>query len=157
MATKGFVRNIPPLNILGAEDIESVHRGMLEVLWTTGVRMEHERSLKLLESAGCKVDYEQRRVRMPPALVEECIRRAPSSFPLRARDPSRNLMMGGNTLYFAPAPGQHTVDLDTWEPRSPTRNTLPPSPPSPPSGPPKGTNFSRRKLTTPLPPSPPLT
>jgi trimethylamine--corrinoid protein Co-methyltransferase len=121
MGTKGFVRNIPPLNILGAEDIESVHRGMLEVLWTTGVRMEHERSLKLLESAGCKVDYEQRRVRMPPALVEECIRRAPSSFPLRARDPSRNLMMGGNTLYFAPAPGQHTVDLDTWEPRSPTR------------------------------------
>src|SRR5215470_11792765 len=34
---------------------------------------------------------------------------------------------------------------------------LPPSPPSPPSGPPRGTNFSRRKLTQPAPPSPPLT
>src|SRR5712692_10405244 len=33
----------------------------------------------------------------------------------------------------------------------------PPSPPSPPSGPPLGTYFSRRKLTHPLPPSPPFT
>src|SRR3970040_2887911 len=34
---------------------------------------------------------------------------------------------------------------------------LPPSPPSPPLGPPRGTNFSRRKLTQPAPPSPALT
>jgi trimethylamine--corrinoid protein Co-methyltransferase len=121
MTTRGFVRNFAPLNILSEEDVESIHRGMLRVLWTTGVRMEHERSLKVLEAAGCAVDYENHRVRMPPALVEECIRRAPSSFPLRARDPNRSLMMGGNTLYFAPAPGQHTVDLDTWVPRAPTR------------------------------------
>src|SRR2546422_3259934 len=40
---------------------------------------------------------------------------------------------------------------------SASRNTPPPSPPSPPSGPPRGTNFSRRKLTHPAPPSPPLT
>src|SRR5690606_40744980 len=33
----------------------------------------------------------------------------------------------------------------------------PPRPPLPPSGPPAGTYFSRRKLTAPLPPSPPLT
>ena len=32
--------------------------------------------------------------------------------------------------------------------------TLPPRPPSPPLGPPLGTNFSRRKETQPLPPSP---
>src|SRR5437867_5188005 len=34
---------------------------------------------------------------------------------------------------------------------------LPPRPPSPPSGPPNGTNFSRRKDTTPFPPSPAFT
>src|SRR6266850_301092 len=32
--------------------------------------------------------------------------------------------------------------------------TSPPRPPSPPSGPPRGTYFSRRKLTVPLPPFP---
>src|SRR5271169_4018498 len=35
--------------------------------------------------------------------------------------------------------------------------TSPPRPPSPPDGPPRGTNFSRRKATQPLPPSPALT
>src|SRR5438309_9428232 len=33
----------------------------------------------------------------------------------------------------------------------------PPLPPSPPEGPPRGTNFSRRKAMHPLPPSPPRT
>src|SRR6201981_1395682 len=35
--------------------------------------------------------------------------------------------------------------------------TSPPLPPSPPEGPPRGTYFSRRKATQPLPPSPALT
>src|SRR5438105_5973185 len=35
--------------------------------------------------------------------------------------------------------------------------TSPPRPPSPPEGPPRGTNFSRRKATHPLPPSPAFT
>src|SRR5215471_7754842 len=34
---------------------------------------------------------------------------------------------------------------------------LPPSPPSPPLGPPRGTNFSRRKAMQPCPPSPAFT
>ena len=121
MAMKGFVRNFPPLNILSDEDIESVHRGMLRVLSTTGVRMEHQHALDVLESAGCKVDRDINRVYMPPALVEESIRKAPSSFPLLAKDPANSLMMGGNNLYFAPAPGQNTIDLDTLEPRPATR------------------------------------
>src|SRR5262249_18230903 len=37
------------------------------------------------------------------------------------------------------------------------RWTLPPLPPSPPSGPPRGTYFSRRKLTQPAPPRPLIT
>jgi len=121
MAMKGFVRNFPPLNILSDEDIESVHRGMLRVLSTTGVRLEHKRGLDVLEKAGCKVDRNINRVYMPPALVEECIRTAPSSFPLLAKDPANSLMMGGNNLYFAPAPGQNTIDLETFEPRPATR------------------------------------
>src|ERR1700739_3858676 len=35
--------------------------------------------------------------------------------------------------------------------------TSPPRPPSPPEGPPRGTNFSRRKAMQPFPPSPALT
>src|ERR1700730_9419653 len=42
-------------------------------------------------------------------------------------------------------------------PETARRKTLPPSPPSPPSGPPRGTNFSRRKLVLPRPPLPACT
>ncbi|MFB0521284.1 MAG: trimethylamine methyltransferase family protein [Desulfatiglandales bacterium] len=121
MARKGFTCSFRPLEILTEEELEAIHRGTLEVLWVTGVRMEHERALKLLERNGCKVVYDEMRVRIPPALVEECLRRTPSSFHAPARDCKDSLMIGDNTLYLAVAPGQQTVDLDSWEPRAATR------------------------------------
>jgi len=121
MARKGFTRNFRPLEILAEADLEAIHRGTLEVLWGTGVRVEHERALNLMERNGCKVDYDEMRVRIPPALVEECLQRTPSTFHALARDYKDSLMIGGNTLYLAVAPGQQTVDLDTWEPRVATR------------------------------------
>ncbi len=121
MALKGFTRNFKPLEILTNEQVEAIHKGILEVLWVTGMRIEHEKALKLFEENGCKVDYDEMRVRIPPYLVEECLRKAPSSFYTKARDSKNDLMIGGNTLYFSGAPGQQSVDLDTWEPRVPTR------------------------------------
>ncbi len=118
---KGFTRAFKPLEILSEQELEAIHRGSLEVLWVTGVRMEHKRALQLLEKNGCKVDYDEMRVRFPQGLVEECLRKAPSTFHAPARDPKNSLMIGGNTLYLAVAPGQQTVDPDTWEPRPATR------------------------------------
>ena len=118
---RGFTRRFPPLKVLTDEQVEAIHRGTLQVLWTTGVLIEHERALKLFEQNGCKVDYDNWRVRIPPDLVEECLRRAPSSFPAPGRDPSRTLMLGGNTLCLAVAPGHKTVEDRTWEPREATR------------------------------------
>ena len=121
MALKGFTRNFKPLEILTEEQVEAIHRGTLDVLWETGIRFEHERALKVLENNGCKVDYESNRVHFPPGLVEESLRKCPSAFHVKARDPQNNLVIGGNTLYLASSAGMKTVDLDTWEPRVPTR------------------------------------
>ena len=121
MALRGFTRNFKPLEILTEEQVEAIHRGALEVLWVTGVTMEHERALKLLEKNGCKVDHASSRVHFPSGLVEESLRKCPSAFHVRSRDPENSLIMGGNSVYFLPFPGQHTVDLDTWEPRTATR------------------------------------
>jgi len=120
MALKGFTRNFKPLEMLSEEKVEAIHRGVLEVLWITGVRVEQGRALKLLGKNGCKVDYDEKRVRIPPALVEECLRKCPSSFTVKARDSQNNLQIGGNTLYFVQAPGMSSVDLDTWEPKQVT-------------------------------------
>jgi len=46
---RGFTRNFPPLKILTEEQVEAIHRGTLDVFWQTGIRIEHERALKLLK------------------------------------------------------------------------------------------------------------
>ncbi len=117
---KGFTRNIKPLEILTEEQLQAIHRGTLDVLETTGVRVEHDRALDLLAGHGCKVDLKEKRVRIPGYLVEECLRKCPSSFSLKARDTKNNLRFGGNNLYFSNSVGMRTVDLDSWEPRTPT-------------------------------------
>jgi len=121
MAMKGFTRRIKPIEILNDEQFESIHRGTLDVLENVGMRIEHKKALSLLEKNGCHVDHSSRRVKFPPGLVEECLRKAPSSFRVRARDSKNDLIIGGNTVYFGPAPGKQTVDIDTWEPREATR------------------------------------
>ncbi len=114
---KGFTRKFKPLEILTKEQLQAIHRGTLDVLETTGARVEHNRALELFADHHCKVDFEEKRVRIPGYLVEECLRQCPSSFALKARDPEYDLRIGGDTLYFAQNVGMRYVDLDTWEPR----------------------------------------
>lgn len=121
MALAGYVRRFPPLKVLSDEQIERIHQGTLRVLWSTGVHMEHRGALDILARAGCRVDYGAWQVRFPPALVEEALRRCPGTFTIHTRDPKNCLQVGGNALYMLPFPGHHTVDLDSWEPRLPTR------------------------------------
>ncbi|MFC1950683.1 trimethylamine methyltransferase family protein, partial [Chloroflexota bacterium] len=117
---KGFTRKFKPLEILSKEEVETIHRGTLDVLETTGVRIEHNRALELYADHGCKVDFDKKRVRIPGYLVEDCLRKCPSSFTLRARDPKNDLRIGGNNLYFSQSVGMSYVDLDTWETRPAT-------------------------------------
>jgi len=118
---KGFTRNFPPLKILTEEQVQAIHKAVLDVLRETGVRFESERALKDLEKHGCQVDYDLMRVRFPEYLVEEAIRQTPSSHRVKARDTKNDIIFGGDAVYFRNFPGMQTVDLDTWEPRDPTR------------------------------------
>jgi trimethylamine--corrinoid protein Co-methyltransferase len=121
MAIKGFTRKFKALELLNEEQIMALHKAALDVLETTGVRVEQERALKLYEKHGCHVDYGDNRVRIPPSLVEECLRLSPSSYRIKARDPKNDLVMGGNTVYFQPFPGTDAIDRETWETYRPTR------------------------------------
>ena len=118
---KGFMRNFKPLEILGEEKIEAIHTGTLDILQETGISVYNERALKVFKKAGCSVDFETKRVKFPPGLVEECLRKAPSSFRVKARNSKHDLVMGQNNILFFNFPGTDTVDLSTWEPRIPTK------------------------------------
>lgn len=121
MSMKGFVRNFKPLKLLSDQQVEEIHKSTLELLQRTGLRFDSERALDLFEENECKVDRDTNRVKFPPDLVEECLRKTPSSFYFKARDPKSDLMIGGNTTYFCSFPGMQTVDLETWEPRTATK------------------------------------
>jgi trimethylamine--corrinoid protein Co-methyltransferase len=116
----GFTRSFPPLEMLTPEEMESIHRGALYVLEKTGMGIGHPGALKQLADAGCSVDVEAERVRFPAWLVEDCLRKVPTHFRLRARNPEQDLMVGGDTFYFMQGMGMQYLDLETWETRPAT-------------------------------------
>ncbi len=61
---KGFLRVIEP------EQMERLHRGTLEVLERTGLRIQGEFLLRALADVGCRVDFAARRAWFKPELVE---------------------------------------------------------------------------------------
>lgn len=120
---KGFTRNFRPFEVLPEEQVDATWRAVLEILERTGLKFEVDtpKALKIFDRGGCKVDYDAKMVKFGPGLVEECLRKCPPSFTLEARDPKDDLIIGGNTVYFRPGPGMWYLDLDTFEPRLPTR------------------------------------
>ena len=120
---RGFRRRFKPFDVLSTGDIDAIEAGVLEVLERVGLKFDVDRlkSLHLFDEAGCHVNFEEKIVRFPPGLVQDCIRKCPSSFRVEARDPNNDLVIGGNTVYFQPGPGMWYLDIDTMEPRFPTR------------------------------------
>ncbi|MCL6088399.1 MAG: trimethylamine methyltransferase family protein [Actinobacteria bacterium] len=117
---KGFTRNFEPLRILRENQVEQIHKASLNVLEETGFLFDSVKALKLLEENGCKVDYNTKIAKIPSTLVEDCIRRTPSCFHVRARDPKMSIMFGANTTYFFNSAGARYTDIDTGEVTMPT-------------------------------------
>ncbi|MFC2030270.1 trimethylamine methyltransferase family protein [Chloroflexota bacterium] len=122
MGQTGFSLEVKPLEILAAEQVEELHHSTLQVLWETGVRIESEWALDFLEKHDCRVDRESMRVRFPEELVNECLGRVPGTFRVRARDAKHDLVFGGSVLHFSHGSGMQTIDLDTFELRTPTKD-----------------------------------
>jgi len=93
------------------KDLQQIHEGILRVLETVGIDFYYEPAVDLLAKAGCKTDG--RRVFFPPKLVEEQIAKAPPQFTLYARDPAKNVTIGGDNIVYIPcygAPVAHNLD-----------------------------------------------
>jgi trimethylamine--corrinoid protein Co-methyltransferase len=115
MGFKVFRRKIKPIDILTEEELEAIHLGSLTVLENVGVVFHHEKALKLLEQSGCEVDWKKKCVKIPTSVVEEALRKCPSSFVIKSRDPKSNVTVGGNILCFSEAPGMDAVEIGSWE------------------------------------------
>lgn len=93
-------RSFPPVDLATEEEIEAIHRTSLQILSEIGMDFLLPEARRLLGEAGARVDPDSNRVRFDAKLIEESIATAPSEFTLHARNPDRNLRMGGNSVAF---------------------------------------------------------
>ncbi|NNL73859.1 MAG: trimethylamine methyltransferase family protein [Silicimonas sp.] len=97
-------RNIPNLDILNAEALEIIETNAETILEEIGVNfVENPEALKRWKEAGA--DVEGDRVHIPRGLARELCKTAPSSYVQHARNPERNVTIGGNSLVLAPVYG----------------------------------------------------
>jgi trimethylamine--corrinoid protein Co-methyltransferase len=90
----------------------------MEVLERVGVEIHSEQALEVAKSAGAYVDGN--RAKFPAALVEKCIRSAPSRVVLCDRNGNRKMMLEGNRSYFGTGPTTiYTIDPITGERKVP--------------------------------------
>ncbi|HXW20293.1 MAG TPA: trimethylamine methyltransferase family protein [Roseiarcus sp.] len=94
-------RAFAAVDLLSADELEAIHRASLAVLKEIGMDFLHPEAKAILKAAGADVDASSDRVRFDPALVESQIGKAPRQFTLHARNPARNLVIGGAFAAFA--------------------------------------------------------
>ena len=92
-----------PTKVVSDDQVEHLHRSSLALLSDTGMRVLHDGARRILAEAGCVVD--DLMVRFDPEMVEAAIALAPHSFTLRARNPARDLTIGGKHLVFTSVGG----------------------------------------------------
>jgi len=89
-----------PLEILSVDQLERIHKASMKILEEIGVEFLDGETLDIWRSAEALVDKENQRVRIERKLVEEALKTVPPSFTLQARNPDRNVTVGGNHINF---------------------------------------------------------
>ncbi|MFL5776368.1 MAG: trimethylamine methyltransferase family protein [Chloroflexota bacterium] len=94
-----------PIEILSTDEVETLHRASLRILAEIGVEVLGDRALDTLARTGATVDRDSRRVTMESAQVEELVAKAPPTFQLHARNPSKTLTFGDGHVVFSAVGG----------------------------------------------------
>jgi len=109
------------INTLTRDDLEQIHAATLDVLQSTGIYVDHDEALRILEKGGCRVNKKTKVVRFPQHLVNQAMDQCPSHILLAGRDPEHDFMMGGRKVGFTPfGTGALTQDIETNEIREST-------------------------------------
>ena len=89
-----------PLEVVSPDAIEKIHDASLRVLEEIGIDFLLPQARQLLRAAGADVKEGEERIRLDRGMVEEFVAKVPPEFTLHARNPTRNLRVGGNNLNF---------------------------------------------------------
>jgi trimethylamine---corrinoid protein Co-methyltransferase len=107
-----------PYDVLSSQEITLIHQTSMRLLENVGVVFPNEEALTAFKQHGAKVDGQ--RVYLTEAQVLGALKTVPAQFTLMARNPQRNVVVGGGEAVFAPGYGApFLVDAETGK-RAPT-------------------------------------
>ena len=107
------VNNYAPLEVLRQDQVEKIHQASLDLLENHGLKVLHDGARDLLASAGAEVNHDTGMVRFDRGMVMERVEMAPAEATLHARNPAKNIRLGGNHLAFSSIGGPaYCHDLD---------------------------------------------
>jgi trimethylamine--corrinoid protein Co-methyltransferase len=99
------------IEVLSADQVETIHVSALKVLAEIGMRVLDENARSRFRQAGAEVNGET--VRLDPALVLSLLKHVPREFTLAARNRARDLYFGGSDCVFAAVGGPaYVMDND---------------------------------------------
>ncbi len=118
----GLKRNLPLVEPMTPEQIERIDKASMDILENVGVIFRDDIAVEDWKRAGAKLDGD--RVFLDRGMVRELIASIPSDFTYHARDPKKNVALGGPNSIFVPMTGApYLRDLDDVR-RGPTLDDL---------------------------------
>lgn len=112
-------------SVLSKDDLEAIHWATLAVLEQTGYRIYSEKCLKLLDEAGCRVNYKDQTALIPSHLVEEALRKKSRVVTLCARNSKYDAKLDGRHVYISTdGNGTRTIDLKTGKRRPSVKDDI---------------------------------
>ncbi len=113
------------LSGLTVEALDDIHQATLEVLGKTGIFIETDEALEVFDGAGAAIDRKNKIVKIPPRLVEDAIRSAPSRILLAGRKPEHDKELGTGRVHFTNfSEGIEVVDPLAGNRRAPLKADL---------------------------------
>ena len=118
----GLENTLPRCEIMDGSQVERIDAASMDILENVGVVFRDEIALADWRRAGAKVEGET--VYLDRGLVRDLIATIPETFTYHARDPQKNVALGGRHAMFVPMTGAPFLrDLDDVR-RNPTLNDL---------------------------------
>lgn len=112
-------------SILEKKDLDAIHESTLKLMGEFGVRVFGNQAHEIFSAAGCDVDQKTNMVKFPGNLINDCIESAPAEYTLYARNPEKNVELGGKKVTYTNfGTGVYLLDPVTGERRSTTKEDL---------------------------------
>ena len=115
----------PMLEMIVKQKVERILDEAYSVLEKVGVLIENEEAMRILVSAGARIDRAKRKAYFPNSLVEKCVETAPGAITIYDRNGEAAMHLAGNNIHFDPGSAALTIlDWKTQRQRKPITRDL---------------------------------